>query len=59
MICLIFLDSSQRYDVQVEDTSLFVYETLVNHNRTFTWVSPTTYTSVASFDFLGKVKVTY
>lgn len=52
------LDSSTRYDIKVEDSSLFVYETLVNHNRTFTWIPPTTYTSVASFDFLGKVKVT-
>lgn len=52
------LQSSKRYDVLVEDSPLFVYETLVNHNRSFTWVSPNTYTSVATFDFLGKVKVT-
>lgn len=51
------LQSSKRYDIKVEDSSLFVYETLVNHQRSFTWVNATTYTSVASFDFLGKVHV--
>lgn len=51
------LQSSDRYDILVEDSPLFVYETLVNHARSFTWVTPTTYTSVASFDFLGKVHV--
>lgn len=52
------LQSSARYDIRVEDEPLFVYETLVNHARSFTWVNATTYTSVASFDFLGRVKVT-
>jgi hypothetical protein len=51
------LQSSSRYDILVEDSPLFVYETLVNHARTFTWVNSTSYTSVASFDFLGKVHV--
>ncbi len=51
------LKSSDRYNILVEDSPLFVHQTLVNHRRSFTWVSPTTYTSVASFDFLGKVHV--
>lgn len=51
------LDSSDRYAVYVENTPLFVHETLVNHSRTFTWVPPTTKAAVATFDFLGKVKV--
>lgn len=52
------LQSSARYDIRVEDEPLFVYETRVNHARSFTWVNSTSYTSVASFDFLGRVKVT-
>ena len=52
------LQSSYRNDISVEDEPLFVYETLVNHARSFTWVNATTYASVASFDFLGKVHVT-
>jgi len=51
------LQSSQRYEILVEDSPLFVYETLVNHARSFTWINSTSYTSVASFDFLGKVHV--
>lgn len=51
------LQSSSRYDIRVEDSPLFVYETLVNHQRSFTWVNANTYTSVAMFDFLGKVHV--
>jgi len=51
------LKSSERYEIFVEDSPLFVHETLVNHARSFTWVTPSTYTSVASFDFLGKVHV--
>lgn len=51
------LQSSDRYEIMVEDSPLFVYETLVNHARSFTWINATTYTSVASFDFLGKVHV--
>ncbi|MDY0074646.1 MAG: discoidin domain-containing protein [Acholeplasmataceae bacterium] len=51
------LKSSERYEIKVEDSPLFVYETLVNHARSFTWINSTSYTSVASFDFLGKVHV--
>lgn len=51
------LQSSDRYEILVEESPLFVYETLVNHARSFTWINATTYTSVASFDFLGKVHV--
>jgi len=51
------LESSERYEILVEDSPLFVYETLVNHARSFTWVNSTDKTSVASFDFLGKVHV--
>ncbi len=51
------LKSSKRYEILVEESPLFVYETLVNHARSFTWINSTSYTSVASFDFLGKVHV--
>ncbi|MFA6800608.1 MAG: glycosyl hydrolase family 28 protein [Acholeplasmataceae bacterium] len=51
------LDTSSRYEILVEDSPLFVYETLVNHARSFTWVNSTDKVSVASFDFLGKVHV--
>jgi hypothetical protein len=51
------LQSSDRYEILVEESPLFVHETLVNHARSFTWIKPNTYTSVASFDFLGKVHV--
>jgi hypothetical protein len=51
------LQSSDRYDIKVEGSSLFVYETLVNHGRSFTWVNPSSYTAVASFDFMGRVHV--
>ncbi|MFA7423111.1 MAG: bacterial Ig-like domain-containing protein [Acholeplasmataceae bacterium] len=51
------LESSERYEILVEESPLFVYETLVNHARSFTWVNSTDKTSVASFDFLGKVHV--
>jgi hypothetical protein len=51
------LKSSERYDIKVEGTSLFVYETLVNHGRSFTWVNSTAYASVASFDFMGRVHI--
>ena len=51
------LQSSDRYDIKVEGASLFVYETLVNHGRSFTWVNPTSYAAVASFDFMGRVHV--
>ncbi|MDR4967985.1 MAG: glycosyl hydrolase family 28 protein [Acholeplasmataceae bacterium] len=51
------LQSSDRYEILVEESPLFVHETLVNHARSFTWIKPNTYTSVASFDFLGKVNV--
>ena len=37
--------------------SLFVYETLVNHNRLFSFTIPQTKNPVAIFDFEGSVKV--
>lgn len=41
--------------VKVNDTSLFVYETRVNHGRKFSWEVPSTTAPVVLFDFEGKV----
>ena len=51
------LNSSSKVDVKVEDESLFVYETRVNHRRKFTFDYSLDYNPVATFDFEGKVKV--
>lgn len=49
------LHSYEGLDVKVNDTSLFVYETRVNHGRKFSWDIPTTMAPVVLFDFEGKV----
>lgn len=49
------LESSKKVSVKVNDQDLFVYETLVNHERQFTWAAPNTYTQAVIFDFEGKV----
>lgn len=51
------MQSSSEVGVKVEGKPLFVYETLVNHNRVFSWVAPTTKTAAVIFDFQGKVHV--
>ncbi len=52
------LESSSDIGIKVEDKDLFVYETLVNHGRLFTFTSPQTKNPVAIFDFEGRVQVT-
>lgn len=49
--------SSERVQIQVEGHELFVFETLVNHGRLFSFTPPTTTTPVAMFDFEGSVTV--
>lgn len=51
------MTSSERVRVEVEGHELFVYETLVNHGRLFSFHAPTTTTPVALFDFEGSVTV--
>lgn len=51
------LESSSIASVKVEGQDLFVYETRVNLNKTFTFNYPTTLNPVALFDFEGKVHV--
>ncbi len=52
------LQSSSDVGVKVEDKNLFVYDTLVNNGRLFTFTPVTTTTPVAMFDFEGSVSVT-
>lgn len=52
------LESSEKVSIFVEDQELFVYETLVNHGRVFSFSEPTTKNAVAIFDFEGSVEVT-
>jgi hypothetical protein len=52
------LDSSEDVSIQVEGQDIFVYDTLVNHGRVFTFTEPTTTNPVAIFDFEGRVEVT-
>lgn len=51
------MKSSSEVSVSVEGQKLFVYETLVNHGRVFSWVPPTTKAAAAIFDFEGLVHV--
>lgn len=51
------LESSSKAKVTVQGEDVFVYETLVNHGRVFSWVPPTSTTCVALFDFEGRVHV--
>ncbi len=51
------MQSSEDVSVSVNDEELFVYETRVNHNRTFSFGEPSTKNPVVIFDFEGKVKM--
>ena len=51
------METSSNVAISVEGQSLFVYETLVNHARVFSWIAPTTKAAAAIFDFEGKVHV--
>ncbi len=51
------LESSSLVDIKVNDTELFVYETRVNHNRTFSFVEVDTVAPVVIFDFEGTVSL--
>ena len=51
------LSTSNKCRVFVEQQELFVYETLVNHKRKFTWSIEDTKAPVVLFDFEGKVHV--
>lgn len=50
-------ESSKKVDIKVENTPIFVYETRVNHKRSFTFTYPDTTAPVAIFDFEGQVEV--
>lgn len=49
------MESSKKVSVKVNGEDLFVYETRVNHDRSFSWTAPETYTQAVIFDFEGKV----
>ncbi len=49
------MESSKKVSIKVNDQELFVYETRVNHERSFSWTTPETYTQAVLFDFEGKV----
>lgn len=49
------MESSKDVQISVNGESLFVYETLVNHGRVFSWIAPTTKTQAVIFDFEGQV----
>lgn len=49
------LKSSDKCRIYVENQELFVYETLVNYNRQFTWSTEDTKAPVVLFDFEGKI----
>ena len=51
------LESSDLVEIKVEGKELFVYETLVNHGRIFSYATPKTKAPVAIFDFEGSVDV--
>lgn len=51
------MQSSDVMSVEVEGQELFVYDTRVNHARSFTYVYSTDYNQVVSFDFEGRVEV--
>lgn len=52
------MTSSDIVDIFVEDREVFVYETLVNYGRTFTYTAPETVVPVAIWDFEGSIEVT-
>lgn len=49
------MESSKKVSIKVNGEDLFVYETRVNHDRSFSWTAPETYTQAVIFDFEGKV----
>ena len=51
------MTSSNKCRFFVEGKEAFVYETLVNYNRKFTWTTPTDTAPVVLFDFEGKIHV--
>ena len=51
------MESSSLVDISVEGHPVFVYETRVNHRRSFTYTYSTDVAPVAIFDFEGKIKV--
>ena len=51
------LNTSSKVGVKVENEKLFVYETRVNHARSFTFSYTRDYGQVVVFDFEGKVNV--
>ncbi len=51
------MQTSSEVAISVEGQPLFVYETLVNHGRVFSWIPPTTKAAAAIFDFEGLVHV--
>lgn len=52
-----YLSPSKTVKVSVEGVELFVYETRVNHDRKFSWMTPSDTNAVVIFDFEGKVHV--
>ncbi|MDF2699005.1 MAG: type domain protein [Haloplasmataceae bacterium] len=52
------METSSKVGIKVEDKNLFVYETLINLSRAFSYTLPTTIAPVAMFDFEGSVTVT-
>lgn len=52
-----YLESSSSIKVKVENLELFVYETRVNHERQFSWTTPSDTVPVVLFDFEGKVHI--
>lgn len=51
------MTSSQKVDIFVNDEELFVYETLVNYGRVFSFTQSTDKVPLAIWDFEGKVTV--
>lgn len=49
------MKTSSMVGVKVQNRDLFVYETLVNYGRVFSWIAPTTKTTAVLFDFEGRV----
>lgn len=51
------MEPSQVASVKVEGQDVFVYDTRVNHLRSFTYTAQNTYNQVVVFDFEGKIHV--
>lgn len=49
------LQTSSAMSVKIEGRDAFVYDTRVNHLRSFTYTAPKTYNQVVVFDFEGKL----